>query len=118
MFFVRQGNKQQPLPPSDTNPGECTLHARTCGMGVGVFFLVQKVCLLLIHGNRAIYSSPLYLDSNGEAAAENNRSRNRPLFLSMKRIYKAEEIYFNNLVPFEVSRQLGGSERVIRPNWY
>ena len=62
------------------HPGECTLHARTCGAGVGVFFFILHNWVLLMRGGRASKYGALYLDSNGETGE--GRGQNRPLMLS------------------------------------
>jgi hypothetical protein len=92
------------------------MHARTCGAGVGVFFLVAKCSVLLIRGSRACYYPSIYLDSNGEVP--DGYGQFRPLFLSAKRMKKLEELYLNHQVAREVVRQRVNSDRTIRQNWY
>ena len=111
------GNRQNPGNPHRDNAGECTLHARRCGAGTGVFFLVLRDQILLIHGSNATLHVSLYLDSNGEPA-DAGRGRNRPLFLSNARLKKVEDIYLNNQIPFEVSRHRAGAERYVNYYWY
>jgi E3 ubiquitin-protein ligase UBR2 len=100
----------------DTSAGECTLHARSCGAGVGVFFLVQQCQGLLIRGTRAVYWPSLYLDSSGEV--NDRQGQNRPLFLSAKRYKKLEEMYLNHQIAKELVRKRASAESVIRLNWF
>jgi hypothetical protein len=116
-FSLVIGKRQISGQPRIDNAGECTLHARTCGAGIGIFFLVLKDQVLLIHGSNAVTHMALYLDSNGEPA-DAQRGRNRPLFLSKSRFKRAEDIYLNNLIPYEVSRARASSDRYITAFYY
>ena len=55
-----------------TDIGECSLHARSCNAGVGVFFLVTKVQVLLVRGRMSAVHPSVYVyvyvdvDVNGE----------------------------------------------------
>ncbi len=98
------------------NAGECTIHARSCGAGLGVFFLVQQCQVLLIRGSRGTYWPSLYLDSSGEVNEQ--RGQNRPLFLSTKRYKKLEEMYLNHQVSKEIVRKRSSAETVIRMDWF
>ncbi len=102
--------------PSENNPGECTLHTRNCGHGVGAYFLIQSYCVILMHDSRASFYPSLYLDVNGET--DNSKGQNRPMFLSMKRKQKVEEIYKNHMIPYEVARNRATKDKVIRQWWY
>lgn len=117
-MLLTAGNKAQHHPSRlDRNSaGECTLHARSCGAGIGVFFLVQHCQVILIRGSRGVYSPSLYLDSSGEVSE--NRGQNKPLFLSTKRYKKLEEMYVNHQVGKEVVRKRASAESVIRLNWF
>lgn len=100
----------------ENSAGECTLHARSCGAGLGVFFLVQQCQVLLVRGSRGTYSPSLYLDSSGEVNEQ--RGQNRPLFLSSKRYKKLEELYVTHQVGKEIVRKRASAETVIRMNWF
>ncbi|CAK9251643.1 unnamed protein product [Sphagnum jensenii] len=101
--------------PGITNPGECTLHARECSGGTGVFFLVQHLFVLFVHRSYASYYPSIYLDSNEETDRSN---QNRPMFLSVKRYKKVEEIYANHSIPLEVTRNRTTKQSFIRLAWY
>lgn len=42
--------------------GECTAHARTHGGGIGIFFLVHKCMVVIIHEANASYAPCIYVD--------------------------------------------------------
>lgn len=115
--YCDAGQRQQSGPPSASNAGECTIHARNCGVGAGVFFLVQKCSVLLVRGPFAIIHSPIYLDSHGEVV-DAGRGQNRPLFLSQKRYRRLQELYLSHSLATEVVRQRASSDTHIKSNWY
>jgi len=97
-------------------PGACTIHARKIGSGIGVFFLVQKCTVLLMHNNKSAYSPSLYVDENGEE--DPGLRRGRPLYLNQSRLQSLEALWRSNGVPREVAQIRSTSDRVIRDNWY
>ena len=99
-----------------TSPGECTQHAERCGCGVGVFFLVQKCCPLLIRGSRSCYLPSIYLDQYGEASELFTQSK--PMFLSQARVRRLEELYVRHQLVRELYRVRASTDRLIRQNWY
>jgi len=98
------------------SPGSCTLHARKVGSGTGVFFLVQKCTVLLIHNKKSAYSASLYVDENGEE--DTGLRRGRPLFLKQERYEALENLWRQHGIPREVAQIRSTSDRVIRENWY
>lgn len=97
-------------------PGTCTLHARKVGSGIGIFFLVQKCTVLLMHNNKSAYSPSLYVDEHGEEDV--GLRRGRPLFFSEERYQALETMWRSHGIPREVSQIRSTSDRVIRDNWY
>ncbi|KAL7520416.1 hypothetical protein ACHAWX_006661 [Stephanocyclus meneghinianus] len=97
-------------------PGTCTLHARKVGSGIGIFFLVQKCTVLLMHNNKSAYSPSLYVDEHGEEDV--GLRRGRPLFFSEERYQALETLWRSHGIPREVSQIRSTSDRVIRDNWY
>jgi hypothetical protein len=97
-------------------PGACTLHSRKVGSGVGIFFLIQKCIVLLVHNNKSAYSPSLFVDENGEE--DLGLKRGRPLFLNEARLQALESLWRNNGIPREVAQIRSTSDRVIRDNWY
>ena len=99
--------------------GECTVHARTCNAGIGVYFLVHKCKVILMRNAMSCFYPSIYLDHNGEVPEGNNMSSQmRPMFLSYKRLKKLEEMYVTHQIIREVTRQRASSDRHIRQNWY
>lgn len=101
---------------SNRPPGTCTLHARKVGSGIGIFFLVQKCTILLMHNNKSAYSPSLYVDEHGEEDV--GLKRGRPLFFSEERYQALETLWRTHGIPREVSQIRSTSDRVIRDNWY
>ena len=97
-------------------PGECTMHARTCGSGIGIFLLLMHNNVLLIRGARSAKYGALYLDKNGETGE--GRGHNRPLALSATRYHKLEEMYLRHQVASEVTRKRLSQDRSIRAYYY
>lgn len=97
-------------------PGACTLHARKQGSGIGIFFLVQKCTVLLMHNNKSAYSPSIYVDEHGEE--DPGLRRGRPLFLNDVRYRSLELLWRSQGIPREVAQIRSTSDRVIRDNWY
>jgi len=97
-------------------PGSCTLHARMAGSGTGIFFLVQKCTVLLVHNKKSAYSASLYVDEHGEE--DTSLRRGRPLFLKDERYEALESLWRQHGIPREVAQIRSTSDRVIRENWY
>lgn len=92
------------------------MHARKVGSGIGIFFLVQKCTILLMHNNKSAYSPSLYVDEHGEEDV--GLRRGRPLFFSEERYQALETMWRTHGIPREVSQIRSTSDRVIRDNWY
>jgi hypothetical protein len=121
--IVRAGNRAKDIESPahmdihlDSYPGECTLHARFCSGGQGVFLNVLHNWVLLLNGPRSCKFSALYLDKNGEAGE--GRGPNRPLMLSNARYARLEELYLKHQIAGEVSRKRLNQDRNIRANYY
>ena len=97
-------------------PGACTIHARKIGSGSGIFFLLQKCIVLLVHNKKSAYSASLYVDENGEE--DMGLARGRPLFLKEDRYEALENLWRSHGIPREVAQIRSTSDRVIRDDWY
>ena len=97
-------------------PGACTLHARQIGSGTGIFFLLQKCTVLLVHNKKSAYSASLFVDENGEE--DTGLTRGRPLYLNNERYQALEHLWRSHGIPREVAQIRSTSDRVIRDNWY
>jgi len=115
--IILAGSRSRTLSYSPkTNPGRCTIHSRKNGAGVGIFFLLQKCAILLVHNDKSAYSPSLYVDENGEEDV--GLRRGRPLFLLDERFQRLERLWSKHEIPGEVARIRSTSDRVIRDNWY
>lgn len=113
---MRSGSPRRSMSRTNRPPGACTLHARKNGSGIGIFFLVQKCTVLLMHNNKSAYSASLYVDEHGEE--DPGLRRGRPLFLNDARYRALETLWRQQGVPREVAQIRSTSDRVIRDNWY
>jgi hypothetical protein len=120
---VRAGHRSEDInSPSemdshlDAYPGECTLHARRCGSGHGIFMNIMDNWVLILNGPRSCKFPALYLDKNGEAGE--GRGPNRPLRLSEARYMRLEELYLGHNIASEISRKRLNQDRHIRMNYY
>ena len=101
---------------SNNSPGRCTIHAKKNGAGVGIFFLLQKCSVLLLHNDKSAYSPSLYVDEHGEEDV--GLRRGRPLYLHQERFQRLQKLWLQHDIPGEVARIRSTSDRVIRDNWY
>jgi len=119
-LLIAAGSKKKKSPGSGTRlqsgAGDCTLHAETCGGGIGVFFLVQKCCPLLISGSRSCYLPPIYIDRNGET--DDNLIHSKPMYLSRRGVDRLQELYLKHECSKELCRIRANAKQVIRQNWY
>jgi len=99
-----------------SGPGQCTQHAERTGAGIGIFFLLHKCVVLLIHNNKSAYSLSLYVDEHGEEDV--GLRRGRPLYLHKDRFECLQKLWSQHDVPREVAQIRSTSDRVIRDNWY
>lgn len=113
---MRSGSSRRPFQRAQRPPGACTIHARKTGSGIGIFFLVQKCTVLLMHNNKSAYSPSLYVDEHGEE--DPGLRRGRPLFLNDARYRALENLWRQQGIPREVAQIRSTSDRVIRDNWY
>jgi Proteolysis_6 C-terminal len=113
---MRSGSNRRAFARAQRPPGACTLHARKNGSGIGIFFLVQKCTVLLMHNNKSAYSASIYVDEHGEE--DPGLRRGRPLFLNDARYRALEKLWRQQGIPREVAQIRSTSDRVIRDNWY
>ncbi|KAL7569357.1 hypothetical protein ACA910_010445 [Epithemia clementina (nom. ined.)] len=113
---MRSGSPRRSYTRSIRPPGACTLHARKHGSGIGIFFLVQKCTVLLMHNNKSAYSPSIFVDEHGEE--DPGLRRGRPLFLNDVRYRALELLWRHQGIPREVAQIRSTSDRVIRDNWY
>lgn len=113
---IQSGSTRNAYSRAHRKPGACTLHARECGSGIGIFFLLQKCTVLLLHNNKSAYSASLYVDDHGEE--DPGLRRGRPLFLQRERYQLLQDLWYQHKIPREVAQIRSTSDRVIRDDWY
>ncbi|KAH9249372.1 hypothetical protein BASA81_012903 [Batrachochytrium salamandrivorans] len=94
---------------SGTPHGAATLHALQTCAGLGVFLMLQRCQILLIHGKRAMFLPAPYLDSDGYP--DPNLSRGKPLQLDEERYLALQRLVADHQVPNEVMRNRGELQR-------
>lgn len=114
--IIRAGTSRRSYNRRSRSPGACTLHARNVGSGTGIFFLLQKCTVLLVHNKKSAYSYSIYVDANGEE--DQGLARGRPLFLKEERYAALADLWRQHKIPGEVSQIRSTSDRVIRDSWY
>ena len=114
--IISAGSSRRQYSRSYRPPGACTLHSRRIGSGVGIYFLVQKCTVLLVHNNKSAYSASLFVDEHGEE--DPGLRRGRPLFMKEERYAALETLWRQHGIPREVAQIRSTADRVIRDNWY
>ncbi|KAJ1819361.1 E3 ubiquitin-protein ligase ubr1, partial [Coemansia sp. RSA 2598] len=84
--------------------GECNMHMRTCGGTVGVYLLVKKCGLLLLHHDNGCFMSAPYLDQHGEV--DLGLKRGRPLFINRSRYDEMKKLVLTQKIPVFVARKI------------
>jgi hypothetical protein len=95
--------------------GLCTAHAKQCGLGVGMFFLLQDCSVVLMHGPRASYLPSPYVDDHGE---RHGHFRGRPLYLNQARVKVLRSIVANHKIPSSVVFSRTTTTKVIIAGYY
>jgi Proteolysis_6 C-terminal len=113
---MRSGSARRMYSRAIRQPGACTIHARKTASGIGIFFLVQKCTILLMHNNKSAYSPSIYVDEHGEEDPQ--LKRGLPLYLNEARYRALELLWRQQCIPREVAQIRSTSDRVIRDNWY
>ncbi|KNC87241.1 hypothetical protein SARC_00627 [Sphaeroforma arctica JP610] len=82
--------------------GECNAHARRCGAGVGVFFVLKKCMVLLLASGRGCPYPSMYLDSHGER--DFGLRRGHPLHLNTFLYAALERLWLSLSIKDEIIR--------------
>ncbi|KAF9383674.1 hypothetical protein CPC16_008821 [Podila verticillata] len=86
--------------------GECNTHALTCTGPVGIYLLIKKCVILLLHvrnGNGCFHPAP-FLDEHGEA--DLGLRRGRPQFLNPLRYDDLRRLWLTHGIPIHVARKI------------
>ncbi|KNC99335.1 uncharacterized protein SPPG_05583 [Spizellomyces punctatus DAOM BR117] len=84
--------------------GECNTHARICGGGIGIYFIIKKCVVLLLHCDNGFFINPPYLDAHGEV--DLGLRRGRPQYLNQRRYDEIRKLWLAHGVPSYVARKI------------
>ncbi|KAJ2722882.1 E3 ubiquitin-protein ligase ubr1 [Coemansia sp. Benny D115] len=84
--------------------GECNMHMKTCGGTVGVYLLVKKCGLLLLHHDNGCFMSAPYLDQHGEV--DLGLKRGRPLYINRTRYEEMRKLVLTQKIPVFIARKI------------
>ncbi|CAB4385880.1 unnamed protein product [Rhizophagus irregularis] len=88
----------------DNDRGECNLHTKSCGGDIGIYLLVKKCVILLLHVDNGCFMNAPYLDTHGET--DLGLKRGRPQFLNQKRYDEIRKLWLTHGVPIHVARKI------------
>ncbi|KAF9169045.1 hypothetical protein BGX20_010877 [Mortierella sp. AD010] len=84
--------------------GECNTHALTCTGPVGIFLLIKKCVILLLHVRNGCFHPAPFLDEHGEA--DLGLRRGRPQFLNPLRYDDLRRMWLTHGIPIHVARKI------------
>lgn len=85
----------------------------SCGGDIGMFFLVKRSLIVLLHNENGNYMNPPYLDAHGEV--DIGLRRGNPLYLNKRRYNELRKLWLSHsgttfrlifLVPSAVARKI------------
>ncbi|KAI9104974.1 hypothetical protein DFS34DRAFT_223040 [Phlyctochytrium arcticum] len=88
----------------ENDRGECNIHAKECGSGIGIYLLINKCVILLLHWDNGFFNTPPYLDAHGEV--DFGLKRGRPQFLNQRRYDEIRKLWLTHGVPSFVARKI------------
>ncbi|KAG9290597.1 hypothetical protein G9A89_011560 [Geosiphon pyriformis] len=89
---------------SEQERGECNLHAKSCGGDIGIYLLVKRCIILLLHLDNGHFMEAPYLDVHGEV--DRGLKRSRPQYLNLKRYDEIRKLWLTHGVPILVARKI------------
>ncbi|KAF9972936.1 hypothetical protein BGZ73_003880 [Actinomortierella ambigua] len=84
--------------------GECNIHAATCTGAIGVYLLIKKCVILLLHARNGCFHPAPFLDEHGEA--DLGLRRGRPQFLNPLRYDDLRRLWLTHGIPIHVARKI------------
>ncbi|TPX55891.1 hypothetical protein PhCBS80983_g04953 [Powellomyces hirtus] len=88
----------------EEDKGECHIHSRGCGGDVGIYFIIKKCVIYLMHNDNGCFIHPPYLDSHGEVDV--GLRRGRPQYLNQKRYDELSKLWLTHGIPSFVARKI------------
>ncbi|KAI8143673.1 hypothetical protein BJV82DRAFT_558238 [Fennellomyces sp. T-0311] len=92
---------------SEGEEGECNLHMLECGGEIGLYLLIKRCSLLVLHNENGWFMQAPYLDAHGEV--DEGLRRGRPQFLNAKRYADTRKLWLQHGIPAYVARQIEAS---------
>ncbi|ORY96698.1 hypothetical protein BCR43DRAFT_492123 [Syncephalastrum racemosum] len=89
---------------SEDEEGECNMHMLECGGEVGVYLLVKRCAVLVLHNENGWFMPAPYLDTHGEV--DTGLRRGRPQYLNQKRYADIRKLWLQHGIPAYVARQI------------
>ncbi|KAG0236519.1 hypothetical protein BGW41_000387 [Actinomortierella wolfii] len=84
--------------------GECNIHAATCTGAIGIYLLIKKCVILLLHSRNGCFHPAPFLDEHGEA--DLGLRRGRPQFLNPLRYDDLRRLWLTHGIPIHVARKI------------
>lgn len=78
-----------------------------CTGPIGIFLLVKKCVVLLLHGQKGYFHPPPYIDAHGEA--DLGLKRGKPLFLNDTRYNELVKLWINHQICSLIARKIDAS---------
>lgn len=75
------------------------VHAKRCGHGIGIFFLMLEGTIVLIYRVRLVYSPNVYVDEYGERNPRRGVNHGRPLHLDIAHVAHLRQLYLTHGIP-------------------
>ncbi|CAG8714161.1 11247_t:CDS:2, partial [Acaulospora colombiana] len=88
----------------EQDKGECNVHAKSCGGNIGIYLLVKKCAILLLHLDNGCFMNAPYLDIHGEV--DLGLKRGRPQHISQKRYDEVRKLWLTHGIPIHVARKI------------
>ncbi|KAG2217780.1 hypothetical protein INT45_011837 [Circinella minor] len=92
---------------SEGEEGECNLHMLECGGEIGLYLLIKRCSLLVLHNENGWFMQAPYLDAHGEV--DEGLRRGRPQYLAVKRYADTRKLWLQHGIPAYVARQIEAS---------
>ncbi|KAJ3033774.1 hypothetical protein HK097_004730, partial [Rhizophlyctis rosea] len=75
-----------------------------CGGDIGMYLLIKKCIVLILHVDNGNFMNPPYLDAHGEVDV--GLRRGRPQYLNMKRYDELRKLWLTHGIPSFVARKI------------
>jgi len=96
--------------------GLATLHAQTCGRGIGVLLFCQRAEVLLIKGDYSAFMPAPYVDARGET--DPGLRRGQPMYLDENAMQSLQNMFADGKIPSTVVSLRMNSTQVLRLGWF